>query len=59
MTILLNNSQCFESFPQAYERLFKFSRLVCSMDFDYMMEGFQYESELKHKVIKMQVRRYQ
>ena len=25
------------------------------MDFDYMMEGFQYESELKHKVIKMQV----
>ena len=44
---------------QSYERLFKFSRLVCSMDFDYMMEGFQYESELKHKVIKMQVRRYQ
>ena len=26
------------------------------MDFDYMMEGLQYESELKHKVIKMQVR---
>ena len=45
--------------PQSYERLFKFSRLVCSMDFDYMMEGFQYETELKHKVIKMQVRRYQ
>jgi len=39
---------------KSYERLFKFSRLVCSMDFDYMMEGFQYESELKHKVIKMQ-----
>ena len=25
------------------------------MDFDYVMEGLQYESELKHKVIKMQV----
>ena len=41
--------------PKSYERLFKFSRLMCSMDFDYVMEGLQYESELKHKVIKMQV----
>ena len=41
--------------PQSYERLFKFSRLMCSMDFDYVMEGLQYESELKQKVIKMQV----
>jgi len=39
---------------KSYEKLFKFSRLMCSMDFDYMMEGLQYESELKHKVIKMQ-----
>ena len=40
---------------QVYEKLFKFGRLMCSMDFDYVMEGLLYEAELKQKVIRMQV----
>jgi hypothetical protein len=37
-----------------YERLFKLGRLVCSLDFDYMMESLQYEVGLRHNVVVLQ-----
>eukprot|EP00095_Tigriopus_kingsejongensis_P010389 maker-scaffold1615_size33485-snap-gene-0.11 protein:Tk10389 transcript:maker-scaffold1615_size33485-snap-gene-0.11-mRNA-1 annotation:"transcriptional adaptor 2a" len=39
--------------PQ-YEQLFKFGRLYCAFDFDFLLEGIQHELHLRQEILHMQ-----
>lgn len=37
-----------------YEEIFRFGRLVCAIDFDFLLEGLSYEMELRQKILQLQ-----
>jgi transcriptional adapter 2-alpha len=43
----------------SYERLFKLGRIMCSYDFDYLLESFQHEMGLRQRILQLQECRFQ